>query len=578
MSEQVPHEKRGGAAANGGVDHGLAPEGGARVWALCTVLLGLATAVLIYQAYHRLGGHWSYPLDDTYIHMALARNLALYHTWGINPGTFAAASSSPLYTLLLALLFKVFGVNILLPLVVNILAALVLLGVLQRALGREGISRTAQVLILVAVLILTPLPTLVISGMEHTLQCLFAFLFIWSFASWAEQHTGDLSGLGGRAGHGERRNISWPVLIYAALMVATRYECLFLVAVAGLILLARRHVTEALLLGVFGLLPVILFGLYSVHKGSYFLPNSILLKSATGQGLSAFVQGIFADKLSLSKQGITGTATQRLLLILPLVFLVFRKFFATAPRYTYILVLITGATLLHLCLASTGWLYRYEAYLVLNATMITGVLLARYGRKAWAPAPGLNKFAIVFLGGYLLLPLGLRSSAAFSKTSRASMNIYEQQSQMARFLRLAYPHSAVAANDIGAISLLGDVHTLDLWGLGNIDVARAKRGHYWTPVFLDSLSRREQVQVAVIYDSWFDPALLARWTKVGTWTIPDNVICGDATVSFYTPDSAGAAELKMRLNAFAPSLPSEVVVHYAPFLPAAPPSNNMLYP
>ena len=85
------------------------------VWVLCAGILCLLTAAITLTVWHRSGGHWSYPLDDTYIHMALARNLAFYHNWGINHQDFGAASSSPLYTLLLAILFKVFAIHLSIP-------------------------------------------------------------------------------------------------------------------------------------------------------------------------------------------------------------------------------------------------------------------------------------------------------------------------------------------------------------------------------------------------------------------------------------------------------------------------------
>jgi hypothetical protein len=467
--------------------------------------------------------------------MALARNLAFYHNWGINHQDFGAASSSPLYTLLLALLFKVSAVHPSIPLLVNLLTAILLLRVLQEALHTEGLGAMAQVWVLLAVIVFTPLPILVVSGMEHVLQCLFSFLFIYRFS--------------------KRLSVDWPLAVYAFLMVATRYECLFILGVAGLILLGRRRLLPAVLLGVAGALPVILFGLYSMSKGSYFLPNSILLKSGTGEGMGSFINGILVDKLTLSKQGITGIATQRLLFILPLLYLLFRQ-------YGYFLLLCTGGVLLHLCLASTGWFYRYEGYLVLNSTFIAGVLIAKYKRAAWTAAPVLNRVVVLFITFFLIFPLVLRSSAAFSKAPRACLNIFEQQVQMGEFLHRFEDHAAVAANDIGAVSFLSDIHTLDLWGLGNIEVARAKRGHYWTPAFLDSLSRQRDVKLAIVYDSWFDPALLQRWTKVATWTIPQNVICGDSVVSFYAINPAFADTLRNQVRSF--TLPAEVKAAYYP--------------
>jgi len=560
----VKKNRNGGAGAGAAFGKGARSGAGVGfagnwVWIVGAIVLCGMAGVVVWQVKRHTGGHWSYPLDDTYIHMALARNLAFYHNWGITHDSFAGASSSLLYSLLLALLFKLFSVHLMIPLVVNALAGIGLVFVLQRTLAGEGIRPGAQLLILLGVIVFTPLPILVVSGMEHTLQCLFSFLFIYRFAAWA--------GRGGSAGSGARGGVGgqplpWSILWYALLMVATRYECLFLVGIAGLVLLWKGKWRDAFLLGGFALLPVIAFGVYSISKGSYFLPNSILLKSGTGEGIGAFINSIFIDKLTLSKQGITGLATQRLLLLLPLFYLVFRKAFADRPAYGYVLLLCTGGTLLHLCLASTGWLYRYEAYLVLNSVMIMGILLARYAVILWEQSAWINRGVVLFLTFFLSLPLVLRSTAAFSKVARASLNIYEQQYQMGLFLQHNYDHSTVAANDIGAISYLSDIHTLDLWGLGNIDVARSKRNHTWTPSFLDSLSRVNNVRVAIVYDSWFAPDLLKRWTKVGTWTIPQNVICGDETVSFYAIDPSETDSLRQKLQEWAPSLPAEVKAAY----------------
>jgi hypothetical protein len=47
------------------------------------------------------GGHFTYALDDAYIHLALARNIAHGH-YGVNAGEFAAPASSALWPFLLA--------------------------------------------------------------------------------------------------------------------------------------------------------------------------------------------------------------------------------------------------------------------------------------------------------------------------------------------------------------------------------------------------------------------------------------------------------------------------------------------
>ena len=72
-------------------------------------------------------GIFIYPLDDTYIHMSIAKNLALHNNWGISTNEFQSASSSILYTLLLSALFKLFSVNTLIPFIINLIAGIILL-------------------------------------------------------------------------------------------------------------------------------------------------------------------------------------------------------------------------------------------------------------------------------------------------------------------------------------------------------------------------------------------------------------------------------------------------------------------
>ena len=67
--------------------------------ALAVLFLGLLFVATRISA---IKDHVTYPLDDTYIHMAIARNVAQSGTWGINAGEFAPASSSPLWTVILA--------------------------------------------------------------------------------------------------------------------------------------------------------------------------------------------------------------------------------------------------------------------------------------------------------------------------------------------------------------------------------------------------------------------------------------------------------------------------------------------
>jgi hypothetical protein len=491
-------------------------------------------------------GILAYPLDDTFIHMAVARNLAFQHYWGIAGHVFASTSSSPFYTVLLAGIFRVFGAHLILPLLINVISAIIVIIVMHRWLKRQGLSPFAQLTILLLVNFLTPLPLLVISGMEHKFQLLFTFLFIFTFAK-------------------NPAKLPWPVYLFATLMISTRYECLPILGIACVILLTRRRFTQSIALGVIAILPITIFGLYSMSKGSYFMPNSVLLKAALPNSISGWARFVADDiwfKIFFSPRDYNFLAAQRLLLLLPLTYLVFLKQLRDQPAYRYILLILMGGTLAHVAFAYPANYPRYEDYLVGCSTLIMGTLIAKYRRDlALTRFKGAEWIAVAVII-LLFIPLFIRTEKTFQKSRQYCLNIYEQQYQMSQFVHAYYDSTPVAFNDIGAISYYSKGDKLDLWGLASLEVARARKNHCWTPDFADSLVHQHQTRLAILYDAWFEPALLRRWTKVASWHNQHNVILGDDSVSFYAIYPEDTATLRKNLEAYQPQLPGDVRVSY----------------
>jgi len=500
---------------------------------------------------------FAYPIDDTFIHLAIAKNLAFHQVWGISSHEFVSASSSLLYPLVLMTTVKIFGAHIIIPFVVNVLAGILLLLVVQRWLAKQEISLGAQLLILLGVVFLTPLPVLAMSGMEHILQLLFCFLFLTTFSD----------ELGKLVSSGEKKwRLPWSVYVYGMLVVATRYEGLPLVAIACLVLLVHRRIILALELGLICALPVLVFGIYSLYQGGYFVPNSVLLKSGappmTFDGLYYFfTEGLFT-KLFFSVVGYNTVATQRLLFLLPIAFILFNRPIRKAVSYQYMLIILMAAVFLHLALTGYAHFPRYEAYLIGCAVIVIGVVMAKYGREALRGKAVLTRWMAGLMGLFLVFPLLIRSKTAFNEVGQACINIYEQQYQMGQFLHSHYFHDPVAIGDIGAVSYYTESRNLDMVGLANIEVARSRKEHYNSPDFMDWLSKKDSVKIAICYDYFNDPNLLRRWDKIATWQIPNNVACGDDIVSFYAVQKGAGPNLKKNLLEFQKSLPREVVVKY----------------
>jgi hypothetical protein len=255
------------------------------------------------------------------------------------------------------------------------------------------------------------------------------------------------------------------------------------------------------------------------------------------------------------------------------------------------------AAALHLALASVGWFYRYEAYLVGTGWVLLLAALAPGGevesraradareskvaRGGGRAAPqnsresplhaagacacwltGAGRLALVCAA--LLVLVGWERVAAVHQTADAMAEIYSQQYQMARFVREYYPHAGVAFNDVGAVSYYSPgTHVVDLMGLAYHPIALARARGLVTKEMLGQVAAEQGASVAVVFPSWFRTGLPPHWQLVGTWkTVGAYLVVGADEVGFFAltqkPDL-----LRQQLQQFAPSLPERVTVTYS---------------
>ncbi|WP_217602330.1 hypothetical protein [Chitinophaga sp. GbtcB8] len=510
--------------------------------------------VMEYAIMLNTNGVFSYPLDDVYIHLAIARNIAFYHVWGISPQGFTSASSSVLYPLLLAGTLKIFGAHTIIPFIINLLTGLLFLVALHKWLVRQELGPVAQLSILLVVILVTPLTVIVMCGMEHMLQIWFCFLFVTRFSEElaAQVETG-------------KRGFSWQLYAYGFLLTATRYEGAVLIGIAGLIAFFEGRMLTAVKLVVVSVLPIIIFGAYAQYHGSYAIPNSVLLKSGapplTIDGMINFFFDDLYNKLSISTGFYATAAPQRLLLILPLTYLFCRPAIP-AIKYRYMIILLTLATLCYLLLTGRTRFPRYEAYLIANGAIVSGVLLFRYGKQALSLLFAQAKWLLIFVGFILVIPILLRSRDALTLVHPASVNIYQQQYQMGLFLGKYYYNTPVAFNDIGAASYFTRGGNLDLWGLGSYEITKSIKNGYYSPGYIEQLTQKDSIRIAVIFERYIPQGVWQNWNKVGSWQLRSNVICADDSVSFFAVRPEEAVGLRKHLQAYESLLPNGVIAHY----------------
>jgi hypothetical protein len=228
-------------------------------------------------------------------------------------------------------------------------------------------------------------------------------------------------------------------------------------------------------------------------------------------------------------------------------------------QQAYLAGAFLGMSLLHATFALFGWFYRYEAYLIIAGFVVAAVVLAE--AIGWSARPAGRRArvarwaAALALAAYLGDGLAARARRGLVSTPRAMRNIYEQQYQMGRFVREFYAGESIAANDIGAISYLGDARLLDLAGLADAEVLRLLRAGRLDAPAVARLASDHQVKIAMLYARDFVPP---QWHEVAAWTIRDNLVCAGETVTFYATNAAEAARLQAHLAAFAAALPPSV--------------------
>jgi hypothetical protein len=515
---------------------GAAPAVGAEK-AATWIPVGLFCAAFLAELWAILslnGGRMTYALDDAYIHLALAENIARGH-YGINMGEYSAPASSILWPFLIAP-FSRLAAGEYVPLAVNLLASLATVvtygKVVSSAFYGWQRPKRAFVTALVVTLLIpaTNLMGLLFTGMEHSLQVLAAALLV--LGTIREQQTG---------------RVPWWLALAVACGPLVRYENLALSVPVLLYLAWRRHygaaaVCAALVgatLGAFSLF------LYSMDLG--LLPSSVLAKSAavsSGGRLGAVLANLQANLL-----GRQGVLMGLLLLLLLFAF--------ASPRFSREERGLAGwtslAVVLHLLVGRFGWFNRYEIYMW-TPSLLALLYVYRDVFVRIAEREALYKTAF-FACAFAALA-AWPYARVLVEIPGGSNNIYEQQYQMHRFVA-DYYRAPVAVNDLGWVSYRNDAYVLDLWGLGS-KRALTLRSQQGAGNWMDELAREEGVELAILYENWFG-ALPENWVPVADLYLGGELVTVDqGRVTFFALDAGEASGVRTLLLEFKETLPEGV--------------------
>lgn len=334
---------------------------------------GMAGAII--QTNH---GNWAYPAGGAYTALDVSRHLAETGTL-----TLDAPGPPPLYTALLAAIFRMSAWREYVPLVVNLLAAAAILSVSAALLTRLGAGPWRTLFALIALVVATPLPAIALSGMEHTLQILSTLLFVNAFLS------------------GSR------LLPLAAMaMTGFQYENIGLAAIACAILAHRREWTRAFRTMAGACVVPGAMAVASLAAGWPLVPASVLIEASIRQ------PGYWNR---LGEQSYWKTAghlleTAQLTVLLAVIFTALPSGWRNRPAVTAAAI---GAIGVHAIFGGESWLFLSEAYLVVLGIITVAVL------------PRIRVAAVVLLA----IPLGWRAERAIATTVGASAQVYHQQTE-----------------------------------------------------------------------------------------------------------------------------------------------------
>jgi arabinofuranosyltransferase len=470
--------------------------------------VGLLAVALFLAAERRIAGASGLPLDDSWIHLRLAQNLATGGGLGINRGEPVPVSTAPLWGVALAGLLAL-GLPGLAAVKTLGLACGAATGLVTRRLA--GAAGLRPDLAWGAGLAVVALPRLVwgaLSGMEVPLAGLCVAGAAWAIAT-------DRPGLGA-----------------AGLGVATlaRPEAALL---AGLHAVSagrwREAFRRALLAGAI-VAPAVAF---NVTVGGRLLPVTVAAK--VEGGLLGRVEGLRDPWAVAGRQATAflvewGGVLLRDHFALPALMVV-GVVAGRARRLRWLAV----ALLLHpVAMAliapfrgpgfQTG---RYSSHLLPLAVVMALLGLDRV--LDWLPAGGWRVAACVLL----LAGLAWRLPAGADAYGWGVQNINAMQVGLGRWVAAHAPRDTlVAVNDIGALSYFGDRPVIDLQGLATPEILPYRRQG---PDGLFRYLGRRCPEYLVIFPDWF-PALAARtdlFRPVTGVTLEHNVVAGAATMTVY---------------------------------------------
>jgi len=473
--------------------------------------------------------NFAYAISAPYIHMSIAKYFITEGILSVDGETFSSASSSPLWMMLISPFYTLVGSKLFIYVsaFLNILFQVLTISIIFKIFKRVT-DKTLHYIYAIFLTLATPFVTLTLGGTEHSFQI---FLVVW-FLYYFILYIGDR----------EDRGYQYKMLLLAPFIVFVRYEDFaFIMAVAILMSLYLKDWRLAIYLILSSLIFVAIFAFWSsVILGIDPVPTSIIAKSTVGSSVSLIHKFL---------------ATLHEPHILMLFTLNTAILFISFKKKSQLLFILSSVFMLnfvaHLLFAQIGWMYRYEAYLVMFG-MINIILYHHLFeiKGKW----------LYLISAFVIL--GLSKQIAYSPiyASFSAKKIYRQKIQMARFVAKYYTATHLTTDNIGTIPYFSDVKVFDIHGLTNPEIITLKKQGIYTDSIKKELILKKGNEMIIAYSSRFENEKIDGYTKMVDWKVSNRFFPSDSTVSFYSRDDK-LKENYQKIRAFSEDeLPKDIEV------------------
>lgn len=505
-----------------------------RLWHHVAIVAAVVTAAAVGTALEWRLTAPGFPLDDTWIHLQFARNLAEGHGFSFNPGVPSSGSSAPLWTLLLAVPLAA-GLG---PILAAKLLGLSLVAV--TALAAAALTRRlsgddrAGLLAGLAVAVTPRMVWAGLSGMEVPLYAALATLAMLAYARALDDRT--------------TVRIDWAV--WAGLAGWARPETFVAAAIlaAAWLLHSARAVQDRRFVAGWWKPVVVLaavaggFVALNFYTGGRPLPNTFYAKHYGMGALVSLAEGRTLDALldvgryplNLLGDAIRWQATHDGLLfgaslvgILALLGVLGHP--APAGGRALLAVLVLTPIVKGLVAPQPPMLVHDGRYVI--HLLVFGLVVCACGVAALARLTRPAVLGALAVAG--LVQIAGATVSAMTTYAEEVKNINDLQVQTGRWIAAhTAPDARIATNDIGAIAFFSRRFILDTEGLITPEAIWDKR--MWR---IDRFLERTRPDVVVIFPDWYPylskrQGLLTEVTRVSARKV---IAGGDALLVYRTP-------------------------------------------